>query len=390
MSVSSQFSVPEGYYPPFAVISDDDHEGWIINCDRPGIYVKILSRQQGGLDDVLLAIGTIFAFAQQSVVLAACSKGLGRSVDLLSASELRNVEKSFYTSQLLTILALGFCKCSLAYFILRLTPQISVRKALHVFLACTSAWMFGSILALALQCDLSSPWSLASGACEGVYRRVLAIGIIDMIPELALFGCAILLVSRLQTKLFKKIMVVTAFGLRLPIIAFIIARLTTFDADMIEDFARSETLYIVWTVTQINFSLISTTLPILRPLIKDLSTFYGALRPSEYGSNDASRSNSYPLSNFRVKRSDATQRSHQKMSLERSSAKDGFNSIDFGRPLHPLEPTTHTEIEAIGGPSRLADVATESESSLGSVESQRMVIQVNTEWEVSRGSPLPV
>lgn len=57
------------------------------------VYVKIISRQQGGLDDVLLATGTVFAFIQQSVVLAACSKGLGRSVDLISASDLRNVEK---------------------------------------------------------------------------------------------------------------------------------------------------------------------------------------------------------------------------------------------------------------------------------------------------------
>lgn len=104
MSVPAQFSVPEGYYPPFTVISDDDHGGWIIIATALGlamallstairIYVKILSRQQGGLDDVLLAIGTVFAFAQQSVVLAACSKGLGRSVDLLSVSELQNVEK---------------------------------------------------------------------------------------------------------------------------------------------------------------------------------------------------------------------------------------------------------------------------------------------------------
>lgn len=104
MGEPAQFVVPEGYYPPFAVISDEDQGGWIIIATAIGmamallstairIYVKIISRQQGGLDDVLLATGTVFAFIQQSVVLGGCSKGLGRAVSLLSASELRSVEK---------------------------------------------------------------------------------------------------------------------------------------------------------------------------------------------------------------------------------------------------------------------------------------------------------
>lgn len=283
------------------------------------------------------------------------------------------------------VVALGFCKASIAYFILRLTPQTSVRNTLHIFLVFTFTWMLGSIFAFALQCHLTSPWALASGACEDVYRRVLAIGILDIILELALFGCAILLVSRLQTKFLKKSMVVIAFGLRMPIIAIIVARLTTFNADAIQNFAREESLYLVWTVTQINFSLISTTLPILRPFVKDLSTFYGALRPSEY--SGSSRSNSYPLSAFRTRRSDGTQVSSKK-SHEKSLARDWFGSVDFGAgPQHAFEPTTTTEIHATSGPSRSPERARHV-NSFGSDNSPEMFIQVSTQWEVSRGSPL--
>ena len=280
------------------------------------------------------------------------------------------------------VLALGFCKASIAYFIMRLTPQTSVRTTLNVFLVCTFTWMIGSIFAFALQCNLSSPWSLASGACDGVYRRVLAIGILDIILEIALFACAILLVLRLQTKFLKKSMVVIAFGLRLPIIAIIAVRLKTFNQDGIMNFSRNESLYIVWSVTQINFSLISTTLPILRPFIKDLSTFYGALRPSEY--SGSSRSNSYPLSTFRTKRSDGTQVSSKK-SQEKSLAREGFDSVDFGAgPQHAFEPTTTTEIRATSGPSRSPE-RVRRQDSLGQDD---MFIQVDTQWEVSRGSPL--
>lgn len=104
MGQSAPSVVPEGYYPPFAVITDEDKGGWIIIATALGmamallstglrVYVKIMSRHQGGLDDLCLAAGTVFAFAQQGVVLGACSHGLGRTVDLLSSTELRNVEK---------------------------------------------------------------------------------------------------------------------------------------------------------------------------------------------------------------------------------------------------------------------------------------------------------
>lgn len=79
-----------------------------------------------------------------------------------------NTRKSFYVGQILTVLALGLCKCSVACFIARLTPQTYLRRGLNVLIACIVAWMFASILSLALQCDLVEPWGLASGECEGV------------------------------------------------------------------------------------------------------------------------------------------------------------------------------------------------------------------------------
>lgn len=48
--------------------------------------------------------------------------------------------------------------------------------------------------------------------------------------------------------------------MRLPIIGFIAARLATGNVST-ADFAISESMYIIWTVTEVNYSLISTTLP---------------------------------------------------------------------------------------------------------------------------------
>ncbi|EME87456.1 uncharacterized protein MYCFIDRAFT_205678, partial [Pseudocercospora fijiensis CIRAD86] len=134
MGQSMEFTVPAGYYPPFAIITKDDHGGLIIIATALGlalallsiairVYVKWMSSQRAGIDDLLLAVGAMFAFIQESVILAACARGLGRSMSLLDLSSIRYIEKSFYTSQLFTILALSLCKCSIATFIIRLTPQ---------------------------------------------------------------------------------------------------------------------------------------------------------------------------------------------------------------------------------------------------------------------------
>lgn len=391
MSGTPQFTTPDNYYPPFAVISDNDHGGWIIIATSLGlamailstiirIYVKIVSRQHLGLDDVLLGGGTSFAWLTECVILAACSQGLGRQVDLLSASSLESVEKSFYSSQILAVLALGFCKASVACFIMRLTPKTSMKRIMQGILICSIAWTIASILALALQCKLSAPWSYASGSCNGVWRRILLIGVFDIILELALFVAAILLVSKLQTALYKKAVVVLAFGLRLPIIAFIAARLATFNRTDLTNFALSESLYIIWTVTQINYSLISTTLPILRPFIKDLATFYGAMRPSEYSSN--ARSRSFPLSSLKSKQSNP-QNGSISAPRQRSIAQDRLDTFDFAVPHRTaFANSTHCEADAQGGPLRTSEEPEMSTHSLGSNDSQRMMIRVENEITV--------
>lgn len=366
MSDKAHFHIPDGYSPPFAVVSESDYGGIIIIVTSIGltmailstiirIYVKAVSRQTAGMDDVLLAIGTLLAFTQESVVLAACAKGLGRSIEYIKPSTLGYVEKSFYSSQILAVLALGFCKCSVAYFIVRLTPKASMKRTMEFIIAASTAWTIAAALAFALQCGLSDPWSFAAGSCTDVYSRVIAICAFDIVLELALFVAAILLVSRLHTALHKKAVVVLAFGLRLPIIAFIAARMATFERDDLTNFARSESLYLVWTVTQINYSLISATLPIFRPFIKDLATFYGAMQHSDYTGSSGSRSKSYRLSTFKSRRSGQVGTEGSKVSKHTSGYQTMFNegerTFDFGTTDMDVVPTTHHEADVQSGPS---------------------------------------
>lgn len=72
MLQSTELHVPDGYYPPFAVVTDTDHGAWIIISVALGITFVILSSliriflrisfvQRPGLDDTFLAVATVGA-----------------------------------------------------------------------------------------------------------------------------------------------------------------------------------------------------------------------------------------------------------------------------------------------------------------------------------------
>src|SRR5271155_4676800 len=123
-SPSTGFSVPSGQNPPFAVVTDTNHTAWIIIATALGlacvllfscirIFVRCTISPGVGLDDAFLAAATvslknsvvptgllgalihrptplcadhelqIVAVIQSSILLGACSDGLGKSIELL-------------------------------------------------------------------------------------------------------------------------------------------------------------------------------------------------------------------------------------------------------------------------------------------------------------------
>ena len=93
-------------------------------------------------------------------------------------------------------------------------------------------------------------------------------------------------------------MVVFVFSFRLPLIIIIAFRLHSFNYNnLTTNFTFYESLYVTLTQTQVNYSLISATIPNLRPIINNLNTHYGAMAEStitgsNYNSNSGSTSRS--------------------------------------------------------------------------------------------------
>jgi len=169
----------------------------------------------------------------------------------------------------------------------------SHRRVAYGIIIATALWAFGAVFAGALQCDPSQPWRLTGQQCPHVYTRLQAVCIIDAILEGALVACTYFMTRPLKTSTSNKFMVVFVFSFRLPLIVIIGFRLNSFNyTGLTTNFTFYESLYITLTQTQVNYSLISSTIPNLRPIINNLNTHYGAMAESTLtGSNYNSNSN---------------------------------------------------------------------------------------------------
>lgn len=136
-------------------------------------------------------------------------------------------------------------------------------------------------------------------------------------------------------------------------------RLATFDrAGLTSDPSLRETSFIIWTQTEINFSIISATIPTLLQFMRDLNTHFGGLTEQEamtYGSHKRSN-HSFPMSILRS--ANKTSASHNQLTNPKAEQGDIFDN-------------SHGHSSTVV--ARHPNLA--SKDSMGSNDSQRMIIQ---------------
>ncbi|KAJ9613053.1 hypothetical protein H2200_002994 [Cladophialophora chaetospira] len=214
---------------------------------------------------------------------------------------------------------------------------------------------------MALQCDFAHPWITLHQRCENVSLRWKVINALDIATEVMLLATAVFLVWSLQTSVTRKVTVVTGFACRLPIIIAIGFRLGTFDqAGLTTDPSLRETLFIVWTQTELNYSLISASNPSLLQFMRNLNTHFGGVTEREnatYGSHKSS-SHSFPMS---ILRSGNKTNASQNRSHTHTGENDDVNGYGISRAKAP---------------------ALKNKGSVGSGDSQKYIIQKDISYTV--------
>jgi len=264
------------------------------------IFIRLTINPGWGLDDALFGVSTIVAIIQSSIVLAACHDGLGKSIEFVSLENQSKVQQMYYASTLFFVIALGLCKISVAFFLLRLTQTKHHRLVFNAAAGFIAVWTVGSLFAVALQCNLSHPWLIVGERCSGAFLRWRVISAFDILSEIILVAMPVYLIWGLATTISTKAAVVAAFSFRLLTIIPIAFRLSNFNkAGRISNPTLREDLFIVWTQTELNYSLISATIPTLRLFVKNLNTQLGGVGPAGSGNEQGYGYGSNPDSHLR-------------------------------------------------------------------------------------------
>ncbi|KFY95000.1 hypothetical protein V498_03592 [Pseudogymnoascus sp. VKM F-4517 (FW-2822)] len=280
--------VAPGQSPPLTVISPTDQGGVVLIITALGmvfalvsilirLYIRLQIRHTYERDDTAVAIAMVFSIVQSSVVFVEVSKGYGKTIGDISATGIIELQKASYASDLLYIVTLWFTKFSVALLLSRLSSDKRHNWMSRVILLTAAIFATISIFIVALRCDISRPWIFINEQCSNLFVRWQVVLAFDIITELALVGSSVYLVQDLQVPLGKKIVVVLAFALRLPIIAPAALRLYYLNIEFSSsDPTLSGVLASVCAQVETSYAIISATIPCLRPFMSSLNTHYGA------------------------------------------------------------------------------------------------------------------
>lgn len=283
------------------VTTKDDHAGialtvctllatWTVLCYAVRVQQRMtLASGSFGPDDIVCGIATFFAIVQTIVSGVAISDGFGKSLSLLTASQIVGAEKALYAAQLLYIVTLTMTKASMALMFARLMHMKSHVRVCYAVLTLSVVWGIGSFLAEAILCTVANPWILVGNKCPNIVLSWEAVTALNVITELIIAVMPLWLVWNLQTDRSRKVAVVMVFSLRTPIIAAAITRV----AYLRTSIPSSQPLLtgvipFICMEVEMHYGLMAATFPCLKPFIANFNTSWGTYDPSGthgYGSS---------------------------------------------------------------------------------------------------------
>lgn len=144
--------------------------------------------------------------------------GLGRNLPTLSSSDVNSLEKTFYASNVLYLIAVILAKISILLFIKRLTPSRSANRVCSAFIAFLGLLGLIAVLVTTFACELPTPWQYESDHCINLEGFTRAIAMFDVLTDVLLVAIPVYLFSRVNYAGSGLWTVIIVFSLRALII----------------------------------------------------------------------------------------------------------------------------------------------------------------------------
>ncbi|EHY58391.1 hypothetical protein HRR83_007243 [Exophiala dermatitidis] len=369
----------------FSQITPDDHAGsvWIaaLLCLVYSVLTLFLRghlrKKMYGPDDYLALVATLLQVGEVIAVIVGLQHGLGRTQDLILASELKQASRAALTGFIFFILAAAAAKASTLCLMMRLfnltgprsqnEPRSRVLYWTSVgFLGGIGLWGLMSIVALSADCHAATFIRGDQGRCSRQFLRWQLITAFDVATECVLVLLSIFIVWPVQMAFYMKSQVVLAFAFRLPVAALSIVHLK-----FISEYAGSSnpgvamaTVLVIQQV-QLCWTLIAATVPNLKSFVKSFSSGFGIqLDPDStraYSSGRYAGSNQYEMGSVNANAGSKSR-----------SANRSYNDVETQTHMPHQEPDDSTDSKP----------TTRDQASIDSAGSQDHIIRKDVQWNI--------
>ena len=152
-----------------------------------------------------------------------------------------------------------------------------------------------------------------------------------------------------------------------------------------------EELFIVWTQTELNYSIISATVPTLRPFVNNLNTQLGGLGPTDsngygYGYGSGSRSRVQASGNYQLSKMKSVDKGHIRDESTTTQPAGGFTGQPHAYSYGIWVPRTSVDATKShgggGGGGGRRNTGSGDATSVNSNDSRQMIITKDVTWEV--------
>ncbi|KAJ5844785.1 hypothetical protein N7534_008454 [Penicillium rubens] len=268
--------VPSGLSPPLTVDTEINHNGVITVIASFSLFLVLGSlgirvysaynRRVRQLDDLTFAATVILALAQVSVVFAQIHFGWGKSKSLIADEDWNSIEKAGYSADILYIAILSSSKASTALFYRTITLRSSLWMS-YALLTVTVLCAPVAIVLLAVRCD-RHPWHDISKQCSVLFPHWQAVTALDIAFEMVLLLYPIRAITRLQTTLSNKVIVILVLSCRVFLIPISAIHLHYMSQQVNSaDPTLEGTSATVVAELHVAFSVLVLTAPLMKPFV---------------------------------------------------------------------------------------------------------------------------
>lgn len=240
------------------------------------VRIFIVKWKRHGYDDGVLALAHITAVGHWVAMFVALHSGLGKALSLITKHDQDVMAKAAFAGRTLLIPTLCLSKISVLLVLRHLFHYERRRKLLIIDLSMLAVAVWGFAATIVLSTGCSPNYLLGDGQCSSNAGRIRGVMITEIITEAVIIVLSPLFLYSFDIALKTKLLVMSAFSFRLPLIPLSTLYLLTQTHYLEHPSASPNTVSAVPSLLYqeilISYALMSATIPCLKSFVEGFTT----------------------------------------------------------------------------------------------------------------------